>query len=221
MFVLVDDQTANINGRSFRICGLVEASEKFPPLIEASSKEDNRFDDLLFIRDLKGVAPRQFPNLFRVMIYGITEANFSYASDVCFRRHHSEAEISYTFDIDHLKWDQPINFKHFLSVFCDVLRTQLPRVNDVSQEHMEGLTFVTVDIGMDLDADCFNVFREVDLNMIRLFRQTLDRPMKLEISSASEKSDTGLKWWMRYVIVPVACSSGFAALATLIWNLWQ
>jgi hypothetical protein len=213
---LVDKNKIRIHERVFHVhhCD--------PPLpdgtvynLEASADRTQRHVQHLELRELHGIKGRDLPHGLSIEIDCLRTA-IGNSGIVGIDNLYRGLEISESMYFAYSAWHLPGNLVDFVDELKKELEQKQYGMARVTTDRSDATIYVSSAIAIAPDEDCLVSFTRLDDAMRSAHRAALRRFIaahaKLVVPDAPDSR--GVKWWLRYVIVPVLGSGACVALVT-------
>nr|WP_294841133.1 hypothetical protein [uncultured Methylotenera sp.] len=215
-----------INSKEIRIGERVLSYHQHtPPLndntiysIDASANSSDTHTQKLYPYDFNGIKPTDFPNGLSISLT-ISQSEFS---NVCFflvSKMNDQAEISIIVDLLFKEWHLPISLSHFTEIYKSALFEVVTNISDVEIELTDVGYFVIAKTKVLTNSTIGSAYIKLSKEVLFAYRKSLasltniDKPYKNLSSTPTD--NIGLRWWIRYVVVPIIGSGTF--VAAIIW----
>jgi hypothetical protein len=148
----------------------------------------------------------QFPDSLELSIYQ-PQLQF-HPIDMIYVSKSSIASIRIMMSFYFSTWEMPESLGSFVERYAKAI-SQRPEILDASSEKNDVGYGVYCEIQPGWSKDIYRCIQELENTVLSLYRQQIVPPT----AQAKEKyGEERLHWWIRYVIVPVVCSGGIAAI---------
>ena len=191
-------------------------------IIEATSNLADRWQTKLAPNELRGVSGSDIPPGFEISIYRPT-ARTSGLDQLLVRNLECGAEIVISVRYYFQDWSYRRNLIHFMEDLRALVELKMPKCTSARVTRDEYGADIWCGIALDGDDDVYESFALADKTMTALYREAsaaADRPFValLEARKPSEEpKESELKWWVRFVAVPLM--SGGLGAAIVGWLL--
>lgn len=177
-------------------------------VIDASGEPNSSWSQKFYATYLKRVSERDLPDALSLTIQNPNQ-DFKKLNFIEIRKKGNNTNFTFILCFDYVLWDMKESLPSFVDRFIDVLRKNLG--TEVKPVKTEYGYFVEVTFSLTGVDDVFTFYTKYEHEIDRLYRGSLIREGKLE-KSASSYGEDRFHWWIRYVIVPLACSGTVAAV---------
>jgi hypothetical protein len=186
-------------------------------LVEATSDPANAYKQKLLVKDLKGVLGSMLPSGFEIIIYG-PHGRTPGLDFLSFQNLSKGRCIDLSVKIYFQDWSHRTNLLHFAEGLRMLVEHGLPhcQLASVTKDEYGVSLWISIFVG-DAD-DCYELFTATDQALFTLYKKALtkaDATFVSKLEAASASSESGLRWWVRYVVVPLV--SGGAGAALIGW----
>lgn len=159
-----------------------------------------------YARRLGGVSASDFPDHTELSIYEY-KSGFKYISMVYIRKKRGVAELGYVMHIDFANWDLPESLAIFFDRFCKAIEAN-GLFSDIVREQTEYGYDLCINVELGPDDDIYGRMRGAEDVLDSLYR----RELVPDKASMHKYGEDRFHWWIRYVLVPLVCSGGIAAV---------
>lgn len=196
---------------------------KWKYAIEATSDERSRNGQHLFVHDFREVRPVDLPNGISIVIQS-PKSEFRQVGFAEINKINDRSELIVTITFDYADWHHPLNLQHFAERYCDAWRQDVAQATNCHIDRSEIGLYINCSIQVSPEVDYLSAYQKIDAQVLAVYRKCLSEVStqntqpKTDAPSTpvGERTDSGAKWWVRYVIVPVIGSGAVAALVAAI-----
>lgn len=219
MTLRIESNRVFIGGREFKL------SLYSPPmkdgtiyLIEATSNPANTHKTKLTPAELHGVLGAMLPSGMEILIYeaqGMTPGLHL----VSFQNLSRGRCIKLCLSVAFQDWAYRTNLIHFAEDVRSSAERDLPGCQVASIEKSEYGVSIWIQVMLGEKDDCFELFNASDEKLYSLYKDALlksDSKFAAKLESQSSANETGFRWWVRYVVVPLISGGMGAALVSWV-----
>lgn len=217
---IIDSENVWISGKR------VKAGTFNPPykdgnayLIEATSNAANNHQQQLLPSDLSGLTGEDIPKGFQLIIYE-PETRTSGLDFFCLENLSKGARIILEIRYQFAELITRINLADFERNIQQVLENELENIQSIRPEKDEaGISFRIARI-LEPEDDIFEAFASVDRALLSLHKRAIKKSgenFSEKLDSHAREDGSELKWWLRFVAVPIISGGvGAAIVASLL-----
>jgi hypothetical protein len=117
-------------------------------------------------------------------------------------------------------WNYRINLIHFAEELRAKIENNIKNCQSTNFGKSEYGVNVECSVILEPSDDCYDVYSETDKKIYNLYKETIknaDRGFITKLEANQPQTDSGARWWVRYVIVPLI--SGGSGAALIGWML--
>lgn len=174
--------------------------------VDGSSTRSKGSRQSFYARKLSGLSASDFPDQTDLSIEGY-RSGFKYISMAWVRKKQGVAKIQYAVHMDFANWDLPESLASFLDRFCKAIE-DTGQVSDYERERSEYGYDLYITVDLKLEDDIYKRMCGIEDILESIYRREL-----VPATAKTEKyGDDRFHWWIRYVLVPLVCSGGIAAI---------
>ncbi len=212
LFEVISDDSVRIRGRAFKVHHQAEPFEDGTThTLEATTDSRNKYGQFLEVHELREISAAMLPVGFSIMIER-PKSQFKDTTLAYFKNVRAGHQISQGIYFDYADWHLPINVMDFADLLKAELTEGQARLSKVHIDKADASLYMTCMLNIDTDDDLYARFKDLDASITRAYRRCI-QSLATPHQQVEHKSDSsGLKWWVRYVVVPLAGSGAFAAL---------
>lgn len=186
-------------------------------LVEATSDPANEYKQKLLVTDLNGVLGGTLPSGFEIIIQSphVRTPGLDFLS---FQNLSKGRCIRFVVGIYFQHWSHRINLLHFAEDLRALAERDLPHCQAASVTKDEYGVSLWISIFLGDTDDCYDLFTTTDQALYVLYKKALtkaDATSVNKLQAAPNASESGFRWWVRYVVVPLV--SGGAGAALIGW----
>jgi hypothetical protein len=183
--------------------------------VEATSNPTAKFQEKLCPAELAGLKAESIPYGFQLTIYQpearATGLDFLAIDNI---RHGHRMLIALSFYFS--DWSRRTSLVDFAEVFRALIEQKVAACRDVRLEKDEYGVSLWISLSMNPGDDFYERFTEAESAIMDLYKQALAKADD-KLQSLASPADSGFRWWLRYVIVPIV--SGGTGAALVVWLL--
>ena len=190
---------------------------KWKYIIEATSDTRDKIVQHLNMHQLGDIYPTDLPNGISISISSPkTEFRAIQFADI--KKLDDQSELRVTMIFDFVDWHLPVNLQHFGENYRDAMLVEVKEALLAEITTTEFGLFITCGVRVPPKTNYLDAYRKINTQVLTTYRKCIadtykSKDIKVINSRPLQKSDsTGLKWWVRYVLVPVIGSGAFAAV---------
>lgn len=186
-------------------------------LVEATSDPVNEYKQKLLVTDLNGVLGGMLPSGFEIIIEG-PHGRTPGLDFLSFQNLSKGRSIRFAVRIYFQDWSHRTNLLHFAEDLRARTEHSLPHCQSASVTKDEYGVSLWISIFLGDTDDCYGLFTTTDQALSALYKEALtkaDASFVSKLATASNASESGFRWWVRYVVVPLV--SGGAGAALIGW----
>lgn len=190
--------------------------------VEVTADSNQPYAQYLAPHELRNVRPVDLPNGFSLSIERLERARlvFSNIHFLTARKQQDKLTLSLSVLFDYADWHLPVS----LSVFAEEYATSLvSSAISASVERWDSGININCSTVLSPQADLFDELKQLSEHCLLRYRECLSigyagaKKSKSEQAPSVHSDSSGPRWWVRYVLVPLAGSGAFAAaVAALI-----
>lgn len=184
-------------------------------LVEATSGPSDKLLQKVSPADLAGVKAESIPKGFQLTIYR-PETKVAGLDYLAVENIRYGLQMVIALDYSFSNWARRTTVPNFAEIFRRLIEQELRACRDVRIEKNEYGVSLWISLSLDPSDDCYAKYTEVEDSLGSLYRQALLMGDK-KLDEAASAFDTGFRWWLRYVIVPIV--SGGTGAALVVWLL--
>lgn len=188
-------------------------------LIEATSNLADQHKQKLFPPDLNGISGSMIPRGLDILIFDI-HAKTPGLRHVSFQNLSHGRCIKLCVNFQFKDWAYRLNLIHFSEEFRSLVENSIHNCHSATMDRDEYGTCVWFQISLEPNDDCYLVFRQVDEQILALYKKALSKAdvgFVTKLGGENSTGDAGYRWWIRYVAVPLI--SGGVGAAMIGWAL--
>lgn len=186
-------------------------------MLEVGGKHGSGYGDLLLVEQFGDMRVKDLPDGLHISLHhpntplGLLES----FTLLCAPR---RTKVSFTLFYSFESWHHPKNLWHYAKELSGKLLADLDEARGASIGQDQGCVWIDVESEIPIKTEVRSYL--IDLEMrVQSISQMIDK-RKVEPESNSLQLDLkpdekGLKWWLRYIIVPVLGSAGLIGLIKL------
>lgn len=180
-------------------------------VVEVSGKPHCGYQELLEIDQLKGVTANQLPKGFSISIYAPRLATKNIDS-MEIRNAFGAIKLSFTVSHDYEDWKHPSNLIHFSNHLAAEFLKSVPDCASARSRPDDVNVSVTCELDMPRTAELSQYIALVDACVGQVIGRLLSGESKGLSTTHLKPDEHGYKWWVRYVLIPIAGSATLVAL---------
>lgn len=183
-------------------------------IVEASSDVTNEYEQKLQISELEGLTGGMLPKGFQLIVYRPV-ARFKNVDFVTFENLFSGPRITVVSGLYYQKWEQRENLIHFGNAFTRKVESTIEKCQACDFSRDEVSITIKCYFSLNENDDCYKEFCKIDEELVALFKKVLrdeDELSELRIVTHDKKAESGGRWWMQNVFVPLLSGGVGAAL---------
>nr|MBV6630595.1 hypothetical protein [Oceanococcus sp. HetDA_MAG_MS8] len=190
-------------------------------IVEATSNPADRYQTILAPKELQGVKGSDIPPGFEISIYRPI-ARTAGLDQLSVRNLASGAELSISVSYDFKDWSYRSNLIHFAEDLRALIELKLPKCTACRVSRNEYGADLYFEVQLDDQDDVYEAFARSDKSVSELHRETVAEADRLFITLLESRktgeieTESGLKWWMRFVAVPLLSGGMGAAIVGVI-----
>jgi hypothetical protein len=185
--------------------------------IDASDNSRDSHTQKLHPFDFKEIKPSDLPNGITISL-AISQAEFSYLCYFYINKANDQVEISVLVDLLFKEWHLQTNLAHFIELYKSTLFEVITNISDIEIEPTDVGYFVIAKSKVLTSSAIYDAYIKLSKEVLFAYRKslanlTLDNSKKSSFNIPPDSS--GLRWWLRYVLVPIIGSGTFVAV--IVW----
>jgi len=186
--------------------------------VEVAGRPNCGYQDLFEIEYLKGVLAHQLLSGLSISIYQPRLATKQIdALEV--RSPYGAPILSFSISHDYADWKHNSNLIHFSSALAADLLQKLPGCVSATSKAEDVDVVISAKLDIPQTADLHEYITQVDTHVSKLLQDRMglwaETPTKAH--PTLKPDEHGYKWWLRYVVIPVAGSAAVVALLNWIF----
>lgn len=175
-------------------------------VIEATGNLANQHKTTISPSDLHGVLGSMIPAGLDLII-DEAQGKTPWLCFVSFQNLSLGRCIKLCINISYKDWTYRINLIHFAEDLQLSIEHELPTCQSVSVEKDEYGVYICAQFMLNEKDDCYETFSKIDEGIFSIHKQTIARTdarfTTKRKSQDADGSDSGYRWWVRYVVVPL------------------
>lgn len=173
--------------------------------IEANGNQRRKNEQHLHPIQFTGTTFDKLPDALEVLIYEV-QTSFQPISMLSVSKA-AENRIRFLMSFSFSTWEMPESLGIFVERYVSGLNAS-PEVAEATFSKGEYGFEVTCEARPSGDIDIFGVIQRLEVTAASVYRDTIIPPSE----PTAKVVEVPWQWWLRYVIVPVVCSGGVAAV---------
>ena len=184
-------------------------------VVETTSDPANEYQQKLLPHELRGLVGGDLPKGFQLNIYR-PEARTKGLYIVFFENISHGPRINLSVDYDFTDWAYRTNLVHFAEHLRSLIEQKLPNCQSAFVEKNEYGISMWCSVFLEKTEDCFAAYLRTDTEFSLLHKEALKSADRLFVEKleSHQSSEAGIKWWVRYVAVPIVSGGVGAALVS-------
>lgn len=222
---MANTQFEIIDNKNIRIGDtVVSAFYHKPPLgnivysVESTSNHREKALQYLSVYNFQQITPVALPNGIAISISN-PGSEFPYVVSADIVKADDKVKVTLVMDLLYRDWHLPFNLVHFVEQYEDKLRTTVTNFLGTQNIKMEASFIISCTVSVDTTKTILDAYNQLDRELQKIYRKCLSditAPVHFEGSKAIPSDETGFKWWIKYVIVPIVGSGTFAGVLALL-----
>jgi hypothetical protein len=174
--------------------------------VEASGNPKERHMQQVFPRMMAGITGSTFPDSCELFIYDV-RSGFGKICMIYVHKLRSICKTKLTVSFNFMNWDLPESLGSFVDRYITGLRDSFP-ISEITSSRSEYGYDVDLSILIGNNEDIYRSIMSMEGALESKYRKLLVPPSE----STTKYGESRLHWWIRYVIIPLACSGTIAAV---------
>lgn len=182
-------------------------------IVEVSGSENNGFDEILPVEELKHIRLMDLPDKFNLFIFMPTLPNAPEIENLNFKKLYNNGSCVFSVSYTYQKWKSDKNLKHYLRGVAAKILAELTKVNTVSIEDDEYGVTVNCSLNVAIERDLYEFINELELDVRNIIDSfTYNESSVSKPVTHLKPDEEGAKWWIRYVFTPLVGSAALLAI---------
>ncbi len=201
-------------------------------VIEATADEHRRVGQYFPLHELRKLRPSDLPNDFYLAVDGVNSqrAQFRNLDYLNLTKKSDKTTLSVVIHLGYWDWHIPENLHHFAARYVQSLAKSAQPSMTAHYDRDEVGVLISISAIAPADQNLYETFQQIEACALAAYRSTLaegyttpalaDSSISTSSKSPEPTGDAhGLRWWVRYVIVPILGGGTFAAVIAGMFGL--